>query len=64
MKINFFKPAVMAAVASATMSVSSSDALALAAYYPIYTVCPCDLESIRGSAVEFECWRFSESAPE
>lgn len=64
MKSSFFRPAVMAVLASAIMSASSSDALALAAYYPIDTVCPFDPESIRGSAVEFECWRFSESAPE
>lgn len=48
MKTSFFRPAVMAAIASATMSASASDAWALA--YPC--------EGLQGSPVSLDYWRF------
>lgn len=68
MKFDLFRPAVMAVVASATMSASSSDALALAYPYdgmentPI-TLCywryECDdSEGLEGSPVDLDYWRY------
>lgn len=66
MKFDLFRPAVMAAVASATMSASSSDALALANPYDGLGGTCIDLdywrfnscENLEGTAIDLDYWRF------
>lgn len=66
LKIGFFRRAVMAAIASATMLTSGSDALALANPYaglensPV-TLCDwrfSDCEDLEGTPIVLNYWRF------